>query len=299
MTYSILARDPETGALGGAMQSHFFNAGPWVLFADPGVGIVAAQMMAERAYGSRGLAAMREGRSAAEALAFARDADPASATRQVALLDATGRVASFTGAACVAHSSHGTGDGVATQAAMCRSPDTARVMLEEYAHARGTFAQRLVAALEAAEEEGGDLRGQKSAAMLVVAGKSSAEPWRDRLIDLHVEDSQRPIEELRRLVALHHFHGRGNDALELALAGNAAESLVRFAELERENAEDPDVAFRHALVLAVTGDVARARERFESCYARGDGWRETVRRLPAAGLLPDDPVLIAALTART
>lgn len=297
MTYSIVARDPETGALGGAMQSHFFNAGPWVLFAEPGVGLIASQMMAERAYGSRGLAAMRDGRGAAHALAMARATDPASAIRQVAMLDASGRVAGFTGASCVAYSSQAIGDGIAAQAAMCRSPDTARLMLEGFRAAAGTFAERLVAALDAAEREGGDLRGQKSAAIVIVAGTRSAEPWRDTLMDLHVEDSPRPVEELHRLVVLHHFHGRANTALELALAGNASKALALLDDLEHEDADDPDVAFRHALVLVLAGAVSRARERLESCYRLHDGWRETVRRLPAAGLLPDDPALIAALTA--
>jgi uncharacterized Ntn-hydrolase superfamily protein len=297
VTYSIIAHDPETGALGGAMQSHFFNAGPWVLFAEPGVGIVAAQMMAERAYGARGLAAMREGKSAADALVIARDADPAWPTRQVAMLDAQGRVAHFTGAACVAHSSHAASDGVVTQAAMCRSPGTAQAMLDAYALAHGTFAERLVAALVAAEQEGGDIRGQKSAAMLVVAGTASAEPWRDRMIDLHVEDSPHAVEELRRFVALHGFHGRANSALDLALAGNAGGSLALFAELEREDGHDPDAALRHALVLTLTGSVPRARERLECCYRLHEGWRELIRRLAAAGLLPDDPAVIAALTA--
>lgn len=297
MTYSILARDPDTGALGGAMQSHFFNAGPWVLFAEPGVGIVAAQMMAERAYGSRGLGAMAEGKSAADALAIARDADPAWPTRQVAMLDARGSVANFTGAACVAHSSHATGNGVVTQAAMCRSPDTARAMLSAYSRATGSFAERLVAAIVAAEREGGDLRGEKSAAMLVVAGAASSEPWRDRLVDLHVEDNPHAVEELRRLVALHGFHGRANTALDLALAGDAAQSLALFAEIEREDADDPDAALRHALVLTLTGSVPRARERLESCYRLHEGWRETVRRLASAGLLPDDPAVVDALTA--
>ena len=297
MTYSILARDRDTGALGAATQSHFFNAGPWVLSAAAGVGIVAAQMMAERAYGARGLAAMGVGASAAEALVLARDADPGHATRQVAMLDTAGRVASFTGAACLAHSSQASAEGVVTLAAMCSSTDTAQAMLEAFLTAHGPFAERLVRALEAAEREGGDLRGQRAAAVRIVAGRVSAEPWRDESLDIHVEDSPRPLEELRRLVVLHRFHGRANTALDLALSGEATESLALFEELERENADDPDVAFRHALVLTLTGAIARARERLESCYRLHDGWREMVRRLPAAGLLPADPALIEALTA--
>ena len=298
MTYSIIARDPDTGALGGAVQSHLVNAGVHTLFGEAGVGIVIAQMMADRSYGTRGLEAMQSGRSANDALAAALSLDPASATRQVAMLDAGGGVAAFTGAQCVACSSHITGDGVSVQGAMCRRAETPHAMLAAFTAARAPFADRLVAALDAAEQAGGDMRGQRAAALLVVSGTVSAEPWRDRLVDLRVEDHPRALDELRRLVALHRLNARANDALELALGGRAAESLALFAELEAEKPEDPDVAFRHALVLTLTGSVDHARLRLEHCYRLHDGWRELVTRLPAAGLVPDDPEVVARLGGR-
>jgi uncharacterized Ntn-hydrolase superfamily protein len=296
MTYSIIARDPETGDIGGAMQSHFFNAGVHALFAEPGAGIVAAQMMAERAYGTRGLDAMRTGMSASDALESARASDPAASTRQVAMIDANGFVAAFTGAQCVAHSAHALGYGTCAQAAMCKSAFTAEAMLSAYCDSSAPFAERLVDALDAAEHEGGDLRGQKSAVLLVVRGTVTAEPWRDRLVDLRVEDDARPLLEIRRLAELHRFHARANTALELALQGNVSTALDVFDVLERENADDPDVAFRHALVLTITGRAERARERLEACYQLHDDWREMVMRLPAAGLLPDDSSLLSVLT---
>lgn len=295
VTYSIIARDPETGALGGAVQSHLVNAGIHTLFGEAGIGIVIAQMMADRAYGMRGLEAMQGGRGASDALASALALDPASSTRQVAMLDAVGGVGAFTGAQCVAHSSHLTGNGVSVQGAMCRSAETPRAMLAAFTAARGPFADRLVAALDAAERAGGDMRGQRAAAILIVSGTVSTEPWRDRLVDLRVEDHPRALDELRRLVALHRLNARANDALELALGGRAADSLTLFAELEAENPEDPDVAFRHALVLTLTGAVDHARERLEHCYRLHDGWRELISRLPAAGLVPDDPAIVARL----
>ena len=296
MTYSILARDPDTGEIGAAVQSHFFNVGVHVVSAEAGVGAVAAQMMLEPAYRARGLDAMRAGASAGEALEAARARDPGAALRQVAMVDARGGVAAFTGAQCVTHSTHHLGDGVSAQAAMCRSPNTARAMVAAYHASSEPLAERLLAALDAAEAAGGDLRGQKAAALVVVAGGVSAEPWKDRPTDLHVEDHPRPLAELRRLLALHRFHSRANRALDLALAGHAADALHQFAALEREDAADPDVALRHAIILALVGNAQHARERLESCYQIHDGWREVVARLPAAGLVPDDPTLVATLT---
>jgi len=296
MTYSILARDVASGEIGAACQSHFFNAGVHVIFAEPAVGAVAAQMMAERAYGTRGLASMRTGASASEALRAALEADPGAALRQVAMVDARGGAAAHTGASCVVHSAHQVGNGVSAQAAMCSSPDTPAAMLEAFEHSSGPLASRLLAALEAAEACGGDLRGQKAAAVIVVAAAASEQPWNDRHVDLRVEDHEQPLVELRRLISSHRFHSRANRALDLALAGRAPEALEEFAALERENQHDPDVALRHALVLALGGEAQRARRRLEMCYARHEGWRSVVERLPAAGLLPSDPALMAVLT---
>lgn len=298
MTYSIIARDPETGEIGAAGQSHFFNAGILIFSAEPGVGAVAAQMMPEPSYRARGLAAMGAGARAADALDAARRDDPGAEMRQVAMLDASGRVAAFTGARCVAYSAHCLSTGVSAQAAMCRSPDTSRVMVAAYRESRGALAERLLAALEQAEACGGDLRGQKAAALVVVAGSASAEPWKDRMIDLRVDDNPRPLDELRRLLNLHRFHTRANRAFELALGGRVADALTEFAALEEENPDEPDVAFRHGLVLALAGGAARARARLEPCYRLHDGWRDVVARLPAAGLLPDDRALLDTLLDR-
>lgn len=298
MTYSIIARDAATGELGVGVQSHFFNAGVHAVTAEAGVGVVASQMMLEPAYRTRALDDMRRGSTAAEALDRARAMDPGSAMRQVAVLDAHGGVAAFTGTQCVAHSAHCVGEGVSAQAAMCVSLDIPRAMMDAYCATPGRLAERLLAALDAAQAAGGDLRGQKAAALIVVAGSVSAEPWRDRLTELHVEEHPRPLEELRRLLGLHRFYTRANRALDQAMAGGITESLAEYAALEAEDASDPDVALRHAIVLALAGDAQHARARLEPCYRLHDGWRQVVANIVDAGLLPNDPAVVDTLLDR-
>ena len=298
MTYSIIARDPSTGEMGAAVQSHFFNVAVHGFSAEPGVGIVATQMMPHPAYRPRGLEAMRAGASAADALRVTRAADAGAAMRQVAMLDARGCVAAFTGEQCVAHSGHCLDDEVSAQAAMCKSPDIAAAMIGAFRQSAGPLAERMLIALEEAQALGGDLRGQKSAALVVVSGKASTEPWKDWQIDLRVEDHPRPLVELRRLLELHRFYGRANRALDLAMAGCASEALAEYASLERENATDPDIALRHAFVLALTGDAHRARARLDTCYQLHDGWRDVVTNMISAGLLGTDSQMHATLLAR-
>jgi uncharacterized Ntn-hydrolase superfamily protein len=298
MTYSIIARDPTTGELGAAVQSHFFNIAVHAFSAEPGVGIVAIQMMPQPAYRARGLDAMRAGASAAEALQAARAADPGAAMRQVAMLDARGCAAAFTGDQCVSYSAHCVDDGLSAQAVMCKSADIAPAMIGAFRQSSGPLAERMLAALDEAQALGGDLRGQKSAALVVVSGQASPEPWRDWQIDLRVEDHPRPLVELRRLLELHRFHGRANRALDLAMAGCASEALSEYASLESENAADPDIALRHAFVLALTGDAPRARARLDTCYQLHDGWREVVTNMISAGMLGTDSNMHATLLAR-
>ena len=297
MTYSIIARDPDTGAVGATGQSHFFNAGAHVFFAEAGVGIVAAQMMPEPTNGARALALLRGGTSAEETLRNLRAADPAAGLRQTAIVTVGGDAAAFTGAQCVAHSVHWVSDGVTAQSAMCRDPGIARAMVDAFQRATGPFAERLLDALDAAETLGGDWRGRKSASIVIVADSASAPVPNGRVMDLRVEDHPDPLVALRRLVVTHRFHARAGEALGLALGGRVADALEGFDVLEHEDADEPDVAFRHALALVMSGAVERARERLEVCYQLNEGWRSLVERLPAAGLIPDDPRVLDILLA--
>ncbi|MCP4654108.1 MAG: DUF1028 domain-containing protein, partial [bacterium] len=202
-TYSIVARDPATGELGVAVQSHWFSVGTVVTWAEAGVGAVATQSFSEISYGPLGLELMKAGKTASEALAALTSVDPHANVRQVAMVDDDGNVAAHTGSACIAEAGHHLGDQYSTQANLMEKNTVWDAMAKAYETSPGDLTDRLMAALEAAQAEGGDIRGMQSAAILVVPGTSAGAPWRERIVDLRVEDHPRPLEELKRLIRVH------------------------------------------------------------------------------------------------
>jgi uncharacterized Ntn-hydrolase superfamily protein len=297
MTYSIVARDPETGELGVAVQSHWFSVGSVVTWAESGVGAVATQAFAEVSYGPLGLSLMGAGKTPRQSLDALLSADEASDRRQVAVVSADGTVAAHTGDRCIAEAGHRTGDGWSVQANMMLRDTVPDAMAEAYVSARGELAERLVAALDAAEEQGGDIRGRQSAAMLIVSGTPTGRQWEDRVLELRVEDHPAPLLELRRLVGLHRAYdrmNRGDEALATGEAGEAREHYEAAQEAVPGNAE---LTFWKGVMLAETGRVEQARAVLETVYPQPGEWRELLRRLPPAGLLPDDPELLERLGA--
>ena len=295
MTYSIVARDAATGAFGVAVQSHYFCVGVVVPWAEAGVGAVATQAMSETSYGPLGLELMRAGKSATEALRALVAADAGAAIRQVAMVDAAGNAAAHTGDHCIAEAGHRTGVGVSVQANMMERATVPDAMLAAYAAATGDLAERLLAALDAAEAEGGDIRGRQSAAMLIVGDKGDSGPWwSTRTLELRVEDHPEPLVELRRLVTLRRAYEASERGFEMFRAGDFDGGL---AEMQRGRALAPDnteIAFWMA--LALTGkDLTAARAVLAECRASEPRWAELLRRLPAAGLFPDNPALIEKL----
>src|ERR687887_2886717 len=230
MTYSLVARDPESGQLGVAVQSHFFSVGTMVTWAEPGVGAVATQAFAEVSYGPRGLQLMRAGRSAAGALGELVDRDEGEAMRQVAMIDSGGRVAVHTGRSCIPEASHQVGVQMSAQANMMRRDTVPTAMVKAYSSAEGELAWRLLAALEAAEAEGGDIRGRQSAALVVVGGRRSERPWEQRLFDLRVEDHPDPLPELRRLLELRRAYDHVEEAEKRILAGDVQQALEHYGQ---------------------------------------------------------------------
>jgi uncharacterized Ntn-hydrolase superfamily protein len=295
MTYSIVARDPVTGELGVAVQSHSFGVGPVVSWAEAGAGAVATQSIVEPAYGPRGLDLMRGGASAPEALHRLLADDPREAHRQVAMMDRWGRVAVHTGGKCIEVAGHRVGEQASAQANMMREPGVPDAMIESYRQAESDLASRLVAALEAAESVGGDLRGRQSAALLVVAGKAGGGPLRERPFDVRVEDHPEPVRELRRLLELKRAYDRAEAGDELAAAGDMAAALGEYAAAHAAAPDRAELAFWHGVALAGAGREAEARELLAEAFRAGEEWRELLRRLPAAGLLPDDADLLARL----
>lgn len=200
MTYSIAARDPRTGELGAAVQSHWFAAGELVPWAEAGVGAVATQALVGVGYGPLGLDLMRGGKRAPQALRALLAADEGEMHRQVAMVDPAGEVAAHTGSRCLREAGHRTGDGYSVQANMMLRDTVWDAMAEAFEKSTGPLTYRLLAALDAAEAEGGDVRGRQAAGILVVKDAPSGRPWEDVVVHLRVDDHPAPLEELRRLV---------------------------------------------------------------------------------------------------
>ena len=295
MTYSIVARDPDTGDLGVAVQSHYFSVGSVVTWAEPGVGVVATQSFAEPAYGPRGLALMRLGVDPVTAMAALTRADTDEARRQVAFVDVTGRVAVHTGTLCIEAAGHATGDGVSVQANMMRGAGVWPAMLEAFTASTGPLADRLMAALDAAEAAGGDIRGRQSAAMLIVSGTSSSQPWQQRLVDLRVEDSADPLGELRRLIGVHRGYQHIDMAEASEVAGDLENALVEFERAGASLAGNDEAAFWSAILMADAGRVEEGRTLLADISTREPGWSELLRRLPAVGLLRNGETTVTAL----
>jgi uncharacterized Ntn-hydrolase superfamily protein len=280
-----------------AVQSHYFSVGSLVSWAEPGVGAVATQSIVEPAYGPRGLGQLRRGASAPDALRRLLGDDEQSEVRQVAIVDKHGRVAVHTGPRCIREAGHRVADGVSAQANMMERPTVPDAMIEAFRGTAGDLGDRLVAALEAAEREGGDIRGRQSAALVVVAPRATGQPMEDRPIDLRVEDHPDPVAELRRLVGLQASYQRIEVADELAAAGDTEGALAEYAAAHEEQPGNAELAFWHGVTLAASGREDEARELLERAYADTEGWRELLRRLPASGLFPDDEELLLRLTA--
>jgi uncharacterized Ntn-hydrolase superfamily protein len=276
VTYSIVARDPENGELGVAVQSHWFSVGPIVPWARPGIGAVATQANAEISYGPLALELLGRGLGAEAALAQLVKQDPGSAGRQVAIVDAGGRAAAFTGESCMARAGHVTGDGVSCQANIMASERVWPAMLAAFVAADGALTMRLLSALDAAEAEGGDLRGRQSAAILVVPAQGN--DW-DTVISLRVEDHPSPLAELRRLVGIHGAYALAGRADELANEQRyeeAAQLYRRAAELAPGNDE---LEFWAGLGAAQMGDMDTALDKVKAAIAVNPGWQELLDRL--------------------
>jgi len=302
-TYSIVARDPATGEMGVAVQSHWFSVGAIVPWAEAGVGAVATQSFVEPSYGPLGLELMRMGRTAPEALKALVSTDANEAVRQVAMVDAQGRVDAHTGSGAIFAAGHHVGNGFSTQANMMESPAVWDAMARAFETTRGDLAERLLAALEAAEGEGGDIRGRQSAAIIVVSGTSTGRPWLDRKFDLRVEDHPTPVPELRRLVHLQRAYNALNEGDGLVTDGDiegAMAAYTRAMDLVPDEATNGEAPFWVGITLASIGREDDAIPYLRRATAQDPNWSELMRRLPAAGLLPSVEVadrLAAALRA--
>ena len=291
-TFSIVARDPATGELGVAVQSHWFSVGPIVPWAESGVGAIATQSFVDPSYGKLGLELMRAGKSAPEALRALLVADPSSDVRQVAMIDGQGRVAAHTGAKNIQAAGHQVGTNYSVQANLMLNDTVWPAMSRAFEAAKGDLADRMLAALDAAQAAGGDIRGRQSAALIVVSGKPTGKSWLDRTFDLRVDDHPDPLKELRRLVVLQRAYNHMS-AGDLAVEHKDNESALR--EYSAASALAPDnleMVYWHAVALVNMERVDASLPLFRRVFKADKNWRTLTPRLSAAGLLPSDQKII-------
>jgi uncharacterized Ntn-hydrolase superfamily protein len=296
-TFSIVARDPETGDLGVAVQSHYFSVGPIVPWAEPGVGAVATQSLVEVSYGPKGLQMMSSGRGAKQTLEELLSQDPNKEVRQVAMIDSRGDVVAFTGKRCIPEAGDHVGEQYSVQANLMANNRVWPAMAEAYETTKGDLATRLLAALDAGQRAGGDIRGQQSAAIVIVKGKRSSKPWQDRIMDLRVEDSPHPIAELRRLVQTWRAYRNVDQGDAYATEGKIEDAMKAYAEGARLAPGNDEILFWQAASLWQLGREKEATPIFRKVFAHDRRWAELVPRLVPAGLLKDDPASIKRILA--
>src|SRR3954447_23521938 len=295
VTYSVVARDAETGAFGVAVQSHCFSTGAVVPWVEAGVGAVATQAFSDLSYGPRGLQRLRAGDPSAGAPTPLVSAAPGEATRQVAMVDTHGRAAAHTGWRCVAHAGHRTGEGWSVQANMMRNPTVPDAMAEAFTGTPGALPERLLAALDAAQLEGGDIRGQQSAAIFVSSTAPDAHVAAGTVMRLQVEDHERPLDELRRLVRMHRAYELLARGLEQAPSGDIGQVVANLEQALELAPDSSEIRFWLGALLAMTGN-PDGRPMLDALFGANPGWRDLIHRLVAAGVIPDVPGIEDLLT---
>lgn len=291
-TFSIVARDPNTGELGVAVQSHWFSVGPIVPWAEAGVGAVATQSFVDPSYGKLGLELMRAGKSAPDALKSLLAGDEGREVRQVAMIDTQGRVEAWTGKNDIQAAGHMVGKNFSVQANLMLNDKVWPAMAQAFENTKGDLADRMLAALDAAQAVGGDIRGRQSAALIVVTGKPTGQAWKDRLFDVRVDDSPEPLKELRRLVTLQRAYNHMN-AGDLAVEKKDNEGALReYGAAEKLVPDNAEMIYWHAVALVNMGRVDESLPLFRKVFAMDKNWATLTPRLPKSGLLPDDPKLI-------
>lgn len=285
-TFSIVARDKATGEMAVGVQSHWFSVGTIVSWGRSGTGVVATQSFVNPAYGPSGLQLMTEGKSATEALQILVAADPGRDYRQVAFLDASGKVSAYTGEKCISAASHQLGDNYSVQANMMLNEDVVPAMSKAFMdNFQLPLAERVVASMQAAQLAGGDIRGKQSAVLLVVGPDPVEETWKDKKIDLRVDDHPEPVKELERLLRVHRAYDHMNQG-DLAIEHEDMElALQEYGAAEAMFPQNLEMKYWKAVALANKGRLPEALPIFAYVFDRDANWKELTRRLPASGLL--------------
>ena len=284
-TYSIVAVDSLTGEIGAAVQSHWFSVGSIVTWAEAGVGAVATQSFVNPAYGPEGLALMKQGKSPREALDFLLQKDEGREFRQVAFIDVDGNSIAHTGSKCIAEAGHHYGKYFSVQANLMLKNTVWNAMEKAFRNTSGPLAERMVAALEAAQQEGGDIRGKQSAALLVVSGKASGKIWEDRLIDLRVEDHPDPVQEIKRLLKVFRAYEHMNAGDVAVEKGDEKLALQEYSSAEKLEPGNLEMKYWHAVSLVNIGKFETALPMFKEIFTADINWKILTPRLIAPGML--------------
>ncbi|MBT4317664.1 MAG: DUF1028 domain-containing protein [Candidatus Marinimicrobia bacterium] len=287
-TYSIVALDAETGELGVAVQSHWFSVGFLVPWVKAGVGAVATQSFVKVDYGPDGLELMENGMSAKDALKSLIDQDEAEAVRQVAMIDINGNVAAHTGERCIVFANHVVGKNYSVQANMMENSTVPKAMAVAFENSSGDLADRMMAALEAAEKEGGDIRGKQSAAMVIMSGEPTGIEWKDTKMSLRIEDHPTPLKELKRLIRIHRAYqhaNKGDYYMELNQIDNA---LTEYNKASKYYPENPELPYWSAVALVNGGRINEALPIFKAVFKSNPNLKKMTPRLIKSGLLIDD-----------
>ncbi len=291
-TFSIVARDRVTGEIGVAVQSHWFSVGSVVPWAEAGVGAVATQSFVDASYGKLGLDLMRVGKSAPDTLKALLAGDTSREVRQVAMIDAQGNVDAWTGKMDIQAAGHHVGKDYSVQANLMANNRVWPAMAQAFEATKGDLAERMLAALDAAQGAGGDIRGRQSAALIVVSGKSTGRAWADRIFDLRVDDSSEPLKELRRLVTLQRAYNHMN-AGDLAVEKKDNEGALReYGAAEKLVPDNAEMVYWHAVALVNMGRVEESLPLFRRVFAMDRNWATLTPRLVNSGLITSDPKLI-------
>ncbi len=291
-TYSIIAYDNATGQLGVAVQSHWFSVGALVPWAKSGVGAVATQSFVKVEYGVEGLVLMEKGHTAQEALKILLSDDDGREVRQVAMIDIHGNVATHTGEKCIYAAGHQTGKNYSVQANLMEKESVWSAMANAFENSNGDLAEKMMVALEAAEKEGGDIRGKQSAAMLIVSGEPTGIDWKDIVMDLRVEDHNEPLKELRRLIRINRAYMHANKGDHFLEINDIENALSEYEKASQYYPENPELPYWSAITLASKGEIEKALPIFIDVFQKEPRLRTLTPRLVDSGILPDDRELI-------
>ena len=295
-TYSIVARDPDTGEMGVAVQSHWFSVATLVSWAEAGVGVVATQAFINTSFGPRGLALLKDGETANGAVEKMVAADDGRNFRQLAMIDAQGNVAAYTGQKCIPEAGHFVGENFSVQANLMLNDRVWPAMAKAFEKSQGPLAERMVATLETAQAAGGDIRGKQSAAIVVVRGQATGNLWEDHLVDLRVDDHLEPLVELKRLLTVFHAYKYMNAGDECLETNDVEGALANYRTAESLQPDNLEMQFWHAVALANVGRLEEARPKFKEIFGQDRSWSVTTQRIAIVGLLRVTPAELEKIT---